>query len=93
MFSALQRQLNYPVVPRLEYSPQVDLIPTLERKIHQLETRVKLLESELKGSFDLSQFLCSAGRFWQFGEGNFSVVGWSVEDTKWVISQVVLCLY
>jgi len=61
LFSALQRQLNYPVVPKLEYSPQVNLIPTLERKIHQLEMRVKLLESELKGSFDLSQFYVQPG--------------------------------
>jgi hypothetical protein len=56
LFAALQRQLGYPVVPRPARGEQVNRLPTLERKIHQLEMRIKLLESELKGTLDLSKF-------------------------------------
>lgn len=57
LFAALQRQLNYPEVPR--HQPRDDL-PTrfegLQSKFRELEKRVKLLESELHGQIDLSQF-------------------------------------
>jgi hypothetical protein len=33
-----------------------ELIPTLVRKLEQLETRMKLVEEEQKGGIDLSQF-------------------------------------
>lgn len=56
LFAALQRHLGYPVVPRPARGEQVNRIPALERKIHQLETRIKLLESELRGTLDLSEF-------------------------------------
>lgn len=56
LFAALQRHLGYPVVPRPARGEQVNQIPALERKIHQLEVRIKLLESELKGTLDLSEF-------------------------------------
>lgn len=56
LFAALQRQLGYPVVPRPVRGEEVNRIPALERKIHQLELRIKLLESELKGTLDLSEF-------------------------------------
>ncbi len=57
MFAALQRQLGYPVVPR----PKKDFgleqqVPALHAKLSQLEKRIQLLESELRGSLDLSQF-------------------------------------
>src|SRR5262245_15001123 len=54
MFAALQRQLGYPVVPRMRpaFGPEKD-IPLLQAKVAQLEKRLQLVESELKGSFDL----------------------------------------
>lgn len=57
LFAALQRQLNYPEVPR--FQPRDDL-PTrfegLQSKFRELEKRLKLLESEVRGQIDLSQF-------------------------------------
>src|SRR5262249_44478541 len=57
LFSALQRQLGYPEVPRPR--PRDDntaKLETLEAKFRELETRVKLLDSELRGQVDLNQF-------------------------------------
>jgi hypothetical protein len=57
MFAALQRQLGYPAVPRLH--PQTNAeqeVPALAAKLAQLEKRLHLVESELKGNLDLSQF-------------------------------------
>jgi RNAse (barnase) inhibitor barstar len=49
LFAALQRQLGYPAVPRpLPPSESPNLIPTLQRQIQRLETRLKLLEEEHK---------------------------------------------
>jgi hypothetical protein len=57
MFAALQRQLGYPAVPRLirQSGPEQE-VPALAAKLAQLEKRLHLVESELKGSLDLSQF-------------------------------------
>lgn len=58
LFAALQRQLGYPEVPRAK--PPDDL-PTrfvaLQAKLREMETRLKLVESELRGQVDLTQFL------------------------------------
>lgn len=57
LFAALQRQLGYPEVPR--YKPRDDAstkLELIERKLRELETRVKLAEGELRGNVDLSQF-------------------------------------
>ncbi|MBI1918803.1 MAG: hypothetical protein HYS12_29270 [Planctomycetes bacterium] len=57
LFAALQRQLGYPVVPRPR--PREDAgvkIETLQAKIRDLETRLKLIEGELRGQVDLTQF-------------------------------------
>ena len=57
LFAALQRQLNYPVVPY--YRPPAGLekdLPELKLRIAQLEKRLQILESEVKGNFDISQF-------------------------------------
>ncbi len=57
LFAALQRQLGYPEVPRPR--PRDDLaarLEALQAKFRDLETRLKLMESELKGQIDLSQF-------------------------------------
>lgn len=57
MFAALQRHLNYPVVPRLRASFGAEKeIPALQAKLAQLEKRLLLVESELKGNLDLSQY-------------------------------------
>jgi hypothetical protein len=57
LFSALQRHLGYPVVPRPQ--PIEDPVATLRsvgRRIDKLELRLKLLEDEQRGGIDLSKF-------------------------------------
>jgi hypothetical protein len=57
LFAALQRQLNYPEVPRPR--PRDDLeakLSALQLKFRDLEMRLKLIESEMRGQVDLSQF-------------------------------------
>ena len=58
LFAALQRQLNYPAVPRPEpIDPTPELIPQMLRRLERLETRIKLLEEEQKeGAVDLTRF-------------------------------------
>lgn len=57
MFAALQRHLAYPAIPRRrpQFGPEKD-VPALIAKVSQLEKRLQLVESELKGNLDLSQF-------------------------------------
>jgi hypothetical protein len=58
LFAALQRQLGYPEVPRPR--PRDDTAATLEvvrAKMRDMEMRIKLIEGELRGQVDLSQFL------------------------------------
>ena len=57
-FSALQRQMNYPAVPRpVRKDPTVDLVPKLIRQLERLETRMKLLEDEQRNKgIDLTKF-------------------------------------
>jgi hypothetical protein len=57
LFAALQRQLGYPEVPRPR--PRDDLgakLDALNARLKQLEQRMKLVEAEIKGHVDLSQF-------------------------------------
>jgi hypothetical protein len=57
LFAALQRQLGYPEVPRAR--PQDDLAAQLEAlkaKFKQMEQRLMLLESEVRGQVDFSKF-------------------------------------
>lgn len=57
LFSALQRHLGYPAVPRPEPPDSVpEMIPQLARRIERLETRMKLLEEEQKGGIDITKF-------------------------------------
>jgi hypothetical protein len=70
LFAALQRQLGYPEVPRPK--PRDDLTAKLEVlkvKIKELETRIKLVEGELRGQVDLSEFLAKPERLRPAGEG------------------------
>jgi hypothetical protein len=58
LFAALQRQLAYPEVPRPK--PRDDLafrLEALQVKFRELETRQKLIDSELRGQVDLIQLL------------------------------------
>lgn len=57
LFAALQRQLGYPEVPRPR--PRDDAGSRLDAvvvKLREMESRIRLLEGELRGSVDLTQF-------------------------------------
>jgi hypothetical protein len=57
LFAALQRQLGYPEVPRPK--PRDDLsarFAAIQTKLREMEMRLKLVESEVRGQVDLSQF-------------------------------------
>ncbi len=58
LFSALQRQLGYPVVPRPSPKDSTgEVLPKMRRQLERLEVRMKLLEDEQReGAFDLSRF-------------------------------------
>jgi len=56
-FAALQRQLGYPTVPRIQpATPSQESPALLARRLERLEMRVKLLEEEGRGGIDLSRF-------------------------------------
>lgn len=56
LFAALQRQLNYPEVPRPrprdDLSSKLDVILT---RLRELDARLKLVEGEVRGQVDLSE--------------------------------------
>jgi len=57
LFAALQRQLGYPKVPRPK--PRDDpsaKLEVLQTRLREMEMRLKLVESEVRGQVDLSQF-------------------------------------
>jgi hypothetical protein len=57
LFAALQRQLNYPEVPRPK--PRDDLgskLEVIQARLRELDARLKLVEGEVRGQVDLSQF-------------------------------------
>jgi hypothetical protein len=57
LFAALQRQLNYPEVPRPR--PRDDLQARLDAllvKLREMEARLRLVEGEVRGQIDLSEF-------------------------------------
>ncbi|REK07158.1 MAG: hypothetical protein DWQ37_21650 [Planctomycetota bacterium] len=57
LFNALHRHLGYPEVPRPQKpdaSPQ--LLPQLARRLEKIEARMKLVEEELKGGIDITDF-------------------------------------
>ncbi|MBN1590143.1 MAG: hypothetical protein JW888_11555 [Pirellulales bacterium] len=57
LFSALQRHLGYPAVPRPAREKSVDdVLPQLQRRLKQVEMRLQLLEEELRGGINLSRF-------------------------------------
>ncbi len=57
LLAALQRHLNYPVVPRAKKPDETQLqLPRLQARIDRLETRVNLLEEENRGGIDITKF-------------------------------------
>lgn len=57
LFAALQRQLGYPEVPRPKERDDVETkLNVLNEKVKQLEARLRLVEGEVKGTVDLTQF-------------------------------------
>ena len=57
LFSALQRQLGYPEVPRPRRPDEAEArIALLEQRVTLLENRIKALEAEGHDDVDLSQF-------------------------------------
>lgn len=58
LFAALQRQLGYPEVPRIKGKEDLTTrFQELVAKVKNLETRLKLVESEQRGKVDLTEFL------------------------------------
>jgi len=57
MFAALQRQIGHPAAPRVRAQEPGPIIhPALEQRLQRIETRLKILDSEVKGEFNLSEF-------------------------------------
>ena len=57
LFSAMQRHLGYPAVPKLEKRDDTnEIIPQMARRIERLESRIKLLEEEARGGVDITKF-------------------------------------
>jgi hypothetical protein len=57
LFAALHRHLDYPEVPRTErVDAEERLLPTLSRRVEQMEARLRLLEEEQRGGIDLTRF-------------------------------------
>lgn len=58
LFAALQRQLGYPEVPRAKPRDDVEAkMNELKAKVRELEQRLKLVEGEVRGHVDLSEFM------------------------------------
>jgi hypothetical protein len=56
LFSALQRQLSYPEVPRPRRPDEAETrLTLLEQQVKLLENRLKLVEVDLKGDIDINQ--------------------------------------
>jgi hypothetical protein len=56
LFSALARHLGYPAVPQPQpEQTQRYLFPALQRKVERMESRLQLLEEELRGGINLAR--------------------------------------
>jgi hypothetical protein len=57
LFSAMQRHLGYPTVPKRElFDNTLELIPQMQRRIERLEARLKFLEEEQRQGIDITKF-------------------------------------
>lgn len=61
LFAALQRHLGYPAVPRTKRGEVFKLHPQLENRLMKLEKHLLILDAEMKGKLDLSQFYTKDG--------------------------------
>lgn len=58
LFAALQRQLGYPEVPRMRMAESLATkLDVILVKLKELEQRLKLVEGEVRGQVDLSEFM------------------------------------
>lgn len=56
-FSALQRHLGYPPVPRHQLvDDTLEIIPQMARRIERLEARIQLMEEERRNTLDITKF-------------------------------------
>lgn len=76
LFSALQRQLGYPEVPRPKrFTESEAKVVALEQRVILLENRLKVLENEISGKdLDLSEMLVKPG------QTAGVPVGWSLKE-------------
>ncbi len=57
LFAALQRQLGYPEVPKPSNKDEAGVkVEQLEKKLRDMDTRIRILEAEARGTFDPTQF-------------------------------------
>ena len=57
LFSALQRHLGYPAVPKPDLIDETsELIPQMARRIERLEARIQLMEEERRSEIDITKF-------------------------------------
>lgn len=56
LFAALQRQLGYPEVPKPAKKEDGVKLELLEKKLRDMDTRLRILEAETRGTFDPTQF-------------------------------------
>ena len=57
LFSAMQRHLGYPAVPRRAIQDQtIEMIPQMQRRLERLEFRIKLFEDEQRQGIDITKF-------------------------------------
>ncbi len=57
LFSAFQRHLDYPTVPRQKTEdPQEQNLALLRRTVDKLESRLKFLEEEVRGGIDITKY-------------------------------------
>ena len=52
-------------MPRTKRAKDVKLEPVLERRLQTIEKRLQLVESEIKGGIDLSEFFAKPGDGWE----------------------------
>ena len=63
LFNALHRHLGYPEVPRpAKPDESRHLVPLLQRRMEKLEARLKLVEEELKGGIDITDYYLDPGQ-------------------------------
>jgi hypothetical protein len=57
LFAALQRQLGYPEVPRPRAKDDpLSRVELLHHKLREMDSRIRMLEAETRGTFDPTQF-------------------------------------